>query len=123
MPVSIRCSNPECGRTWEVSGPAPTAPTVCPFCQKLLASETPALEGTLPHSGKPHSATFEQKAPAEIGRYQVRERLGHGGFGSVYRAYDPRLEREVALKIPHPGTLATEQGKARFLREAKAAAK
>jgi WD40 repeat protein/tRNA A-37 threonylcarbamoyl transferase component Bud32 len=57
-----------------------------------------------------------------VGRFQVRARLGAGAFGAVYRAYDPQLEREVALKVPHPGTLDTQARVERFLREARAAA-
>jgi WD40 repeat protein len=60
--------------------------------------------------------------PAQVGRFQVRARLGAGAFGAVYRAYDPQLEREVALKVPHPGTLASAKAVERFLREARAAA-
>ncbi len=62
------------------------------------------------------------KAPRQIGRFQIRARLGAGGFGAVYRAYDPVLDREVALKVPHRERLLTDQDRARVLREAKAAA-
>jgi hypothetical protein len=57
-----------------------------------------------------------------VGRFEVRQRLGAGAFCCVYRAYDPQLDREVALKVPHPGSLEGAARVTRFLREAKAAA-
>lgn len=36
-----------------------------------------------------------------FGRYEIRQRIGHGSMGAVYLAWDTRLRREVALKIPH----------------------
>ena len=36
------------------------------------------------------------------GDFRLRARVGHGSFGEGYRAFDPDLEREVALKLPRP---------------------
>jgi formylglycine-generating enzyme required for sulfatase activity len=62
-------------------------------------------------------------APAVIGRYQVRAKLGSGAFGTVYRAYDPQLDRDIALKILHPNALDSPKAVERFQREARTAAK
>ncbi len=45
------------------------------------------------------------KPPPHIGRYKVEDRLGTGGFGSVYRASDQELDRHVAIKLPLAGRL------------------
>jgi len=59
----------------------------------------------------------------KLGRFLLRDRLGAGSFGAVYLAYDPLLEREVALKVPHPSAVQTSEGIERLLREAKTAAR
>lgn len=61
--------------------------------------------------------------PGRLGRYQLRQLLGRGGFGAVYRAFDPQLEREVAIKVLRPEILESEEARLRFQREAKAAAR
>ncbi|MFO1020338.1 MAG: protein kinase [Planctomycetales bacterium] len=60
--------------------------------------------------------------PERIGRFELLECLGVGGFGIVYRALDPVVSREVALKTPRPEVLISPNLIARFAWEAKAAA-
>ena len=57
------------------------------------------------------------------GRYQVRSLIARGGMATVYVATDLRLERRVAIKIMHDHLAADDNFRARFIREARAAAK
>ena len=56
-----------------------------------------------------------------VGPYTITADLGHGGMGVVYTAYDPRLDRQVAVKVLPPALTRDDTAKQRFLQEAKAA--
>ncbi len=60
--------------------------------------------------------------PASFGKFEIRRPLGYGAHGIVFLAYDPVLHREVALKVPRPDAVMTEELRQRFLREAQVAA-
>lgn len=66
----------------------------------------------------PYSAAMIGK---QIAHYVIREQLGRGGMGVVYRATDTRLDRDIGLKFLPPEMAANEDAKARFVQEAKAA--
>jgi serine/threonine protein kinase len=57
--------------------------------------------------------------PTKIGRYVIKSELGRGGMATVYRAYDPSFEREVAIKVLPREMMHDPQFRARFEREIK----
>jgi serine/threonine protein kinase/Tfp pilus assembly protein PilF len=58
---------------------------------------------------------------SSLGPYRITAELGHGGMGVVYTAQDPRLKRQVAIKLLPPDLTRDETAKQRFLQEAQAA--
>src|SRR5205823_1881625 len=92
-------------------------------------SGSAANEGSLgevlpdpPKTPRPAVATPGPPGPPRIGRFELRRQLGKGGCGIVFLAFDPKLEREVALKIPRPEMLLSQDARRRLVREALAAA-
>ncbi len=58
-----------------------------------------------------------------IGRYEIRECVGRGGMGALFRGHDPVLDREVAIKTMLADFTGDEAGRTRFFREARAIAR
>lgn len=56
----------------------------------------------------------------EFGHYHILGKIGSGGMGAVYLARDSHLDRDVALKLLHPGTISDESARHRFHNEARA---
>ncbi len=90
------------------------------------AAEFPAIEAAalaaLTAAAETLTGLRAVRQSATMGRYEVRECAGRGAFASVYRAVDPVLGREVALKVPSFTGAADSAESARFLREARSAA-
>lgn len=61
-------------------------------------------------------------ALGSLGRFEVLQVLGKGGFGIVLKAFDEKLQRHVAIKVMHPHVAQNETARKRFVREARAAA-
>ena len=69
----------------------------------------------------PRRRALELARGDEVGRYVILERVGAGGMGVVYAAWDPALDRKVALKLLHPGQASDHEQ--RLEREAQAMAR
>ncbi len=107
----------------------------CARCQDAMENLIKTTRGAAPvtsittsgnqETPKPSSTAVKKPArpvPQKIGRFEVRALLGEGAFGSVYRAHDPKLDRDIALKVPKTGVLVTERDRKLFFREAQSAA-
>ncbi len=95
-----------------------------------------AASGTTERSGEPLAAgmpgghgtvedatTVATPAPTTLGRFNVLRRVGAGGMGVVYAAYDERLDRRVAIKLLHPDRALGSGGRTRLVWEAQAMAR
>src|SRR5882672_9245385 len=78
---------------------------------------------TLLGLGDEAPATAAPGRGSDIGRFVVLDELGSGGMGVVYAAYDPNLDRKVAIKVLHGKVMASEEARLRMLREAQAMAR
>ena len=146
MPTLLKTRCPKCQAAVKVTDEHVHKRVRCPSCREVFevaSVELPlsqsidtqplALEtlAKAPATGRADSAVCiaatSGRAPSEkplgsLGRFQLRAVLGQGAFGRVYRAYDPQLDREVALKVPTFGPDETHKVQ-RFIAEAKAAAR
>ena len=80
------------------------------------------MPNNLPPEGPPSPERSVLDPLTRVGRFQVEALIGTGGMGEVYRAWDPSLERSVALKALHPGDVRETGAVERFRREALALA-
>ena len=96
-----------------------------PECQRALA-KVDAFKNQVPFvslkQDEPQSSP-ETPPPKYLGQYQLLERLGRGGMGTVYKALHTKLRREVALKILPPECMGHASAADRFHREMEAIGK
>jgi eukaryotic-like serine/threonine-protein kinase len=90
----------------------------CELCRQVVAAAVRAARSV----SKPTSQADDAHPGDRVDRYAVFEPLGVGGMGVVYRAYDPRLDRKVAIKLLRRG-LCDEKNRERMQREARMLAK
>jgi tetratricopeptide (TPR) repeat protein/tRNA A-37 threonylcarbamoyl transferase component Bud32/ribosomal protein S27E len=105
--LEIRC--PGCGTRMQVPVDTPLTELTCECCGSnfSLVNQSQTTRTALPLS--------------ELGRFELVERLGVGGFGTVWKARDKELDRTVTIKIPRHGSMTSDEQE-RFFQEARAAA-
>ncbi len=110
--------------------PLPPPPTVA--TARPVAGNTGNIDSNI-HS-KTHSRTpsdvvntlpvghlAPEPQPQQVGRYLVQKRLGRGSMAAVYRANDPQMGRDVAIKLLNASVCEDEELRLRFLQQARAA--
>src|SRR3954453_13126751 len=70
-------------------------------------------------SGEDSQESFSLLHPPKIGRYTILRRLGRGGFGEVFLAFDDDLDRPVAIKVPRPERISQPEDVEAYVNEAR----
>jgi hypothetical protein len=145
MPALLKSICPKCQAVVKVDGALVGKRVRCPACKQAFelasvqsvgksdsAESAPTANETLEAAAQETSREIKLPAGAKLGasqpglgklgRFELKELLGQGAYGRVYRAYDPQLDREVALKVPIFGPEDKHKIQ-RFSAEAKAAAR
>jgi tetratricopeptide (TPR) repeat protein len=94
------------------------------WCQLVRQAWPQIAAGDAP-STLPETPPAEETAAlplTRLGRFELRRELGRGSFGVVFLAHDPRLRRDLALKVPRVEAFISPELRARFQHEARAAA-
>lgn len=102
----------------------------CPYCKTAIEISDevrgeitcPLCGSTFRLSPEPSTASWKPGSLPPIGKFQLLEKLGQGGFKVVYRARDTDLGRIVAVQIPRSERFSGAEDEVRFEREARAAA-
>ena len=106
--MHVRC--PHCHNRIELVDDAPLSDILCPSCGSSFSIVD-----------REKSTTIDYLGGKKIAHFELLEQLGMGAFGSVWRARDTQLDRQVAIKVPRKSQLDPREME-RFMREARAAA-
>jgi WD40 repeat protein/tRNA A-37 threonylcarbamoyl transferase component Bud32 len=108
MNMHLHC--PHCKNPIELVDLQPGQEVTCTACGSSFRLENLSTTGSTP-------------AGSRVGRFVIVEEVGHGGFGTVYKARDPQLDRMVAVKVPRRSNIGDKpQDLERFIREARSVA-
>jgi predicted Zn finger-like uncharacterized protein len=119
----VRC--PACNEPFEVDSveiASEASLERAPLATETMAPGKGSTASISVGGDRARSSAKQESSVGKLGRFELKEILGQGAFGRVYRAYDPQLDRFVALKVPTFGPRDTHKIQ-RFLAEAKAAAR
>jgi hypothetical protein len=102
----------------------PEGPPAAGLTGNLVAAR-PAIDRAAMEDARARAerTLFGRAEPPRLGRFVLLKPIAGGGMGMIHRAYDPQLERTVALKLLHPRQLGTASGRARLLAEARVLAR
>jgi len=102
----------------------------CASCRRVvvdltavLARSSTAAQDHTTHPARPLDHGPALELGAMVGRFVVLGLIGRGGMGTVYTAYDPELDRNIALKLLHHQARTADGARARILAEAQAMAR
>ncbi|MBK8241217.1 MAG: serine/threonine protein kinase [Deltaproteobacteria bacterium] len=111
----------------EADADAGVLPTIAAAAVNAVADDTEddRVEGVLTALGRAaaQARLFDHEQAVLLGRYVALRHLGSGGMGDVFVAYDPQLDRKLALKLLRPTSATDDAASARLLREAQAMAR
>ncbi len=115
------------GYTADPAPTLPSAPTIVAAHTPAALPFPPTIPGAPMSAGPAGAFTPAQRGSSgdavmrQVGRYQILSRLGRGGMATVYRAHDPQIGRDVAIKFLHASLAQEGECHARFLQESRAA--